>query len=96
MGSSKYIALYALQDEVLETVFEEPSGFYLTGGTALSRYYLNHRYSDDLDFFDHDIAAVPFIARKSLNEYASDLEKINRDIGLQHANSLAEGLAIEL
>ena len=25
--------------------------FYLTGGTALSRFYLNHRYSDDLDFF---------------------------------------------
>lgn len=25
--------------------------FYLTGGTALSRYYLNHRYSDDLDYF---------------------------------------------
>jgi hypothetical protein len=25
--------------------------FYLTGGTALSRAYLNHRFSDDLDFF---------------------------------------------
>ena len=25
--------------------------FYLTGGTALSRGYFNHRYSDDLDFF---------------------------------------------
>jgi predicted nucleotidyltransferase component of viral defense system len=25
--------------------------FYLTGGTALSRFYFNHRYSDDLDFF---------------------------------------------
>lgn len=25
--------------------------FYLTGGTALSRCYLHHRYSDDLDFF---------------------------------------------
>jgi predicted nucleotidyltransferase component of viral defense system len=25
--------------------------FYLTGGTALGRYYLGHRYSDDLDFF---------------------------------------------
>ncbi len=25
--------------------------FYLTGGTALSRYYFNHRYSDDLDLF---------------------------------------------
>jgi len=25
--------------------------FFLTGGTALSRAYFNHRYSDDLDFF---------------------------------------------
>jgi hypothetical protein len=28
-----------------------PVDFYLTGETALSRAYLNHRYSDDLDFF---------------------------------------------
>lgn len=27
------------------------SRFYLTGGTALSSLYLNHRFSDDLDFF---------------------------------------------
>jgi|SRR3989338_2292469 len=27
------------------------STFYFTGGTALSEYYLHHRYSDDLDFF---------------------------------------------
>lgn len=25
--------------------------FFLTGGTALSRYYTHHRYSDDIDFF---------------------------------------------
>ena len=25
--------------------------FYLTGGTALAAFYLNHRYSEDLDFF---------------------------------------------
>ncbi|MFZ1976581.1 MAG: nucleotidyl transferase AbiEii/AbiGii toxin family protein [Bacteroidota bacterium] len=25
--------------------------FFLTGGTALSRHYFNHRYSDDLDLF---------------------------------------------
>jgi len=25
--------------------------FYFSGGTALSRYYLQHRFSDDLDFF---------------------------------------------
>jgi predicted nucleotidyltransferase component of viral defense system len=31
----------------------EAFDFYLTGGTALSRFYFNHRYSDDLDFFIH-------------------------------------------
>jgi len=30
------------------------TAFYLTGGTALSRCYLHHRYSDDLDFFVND------------------------------------------
>ncbi|MDR1696214.1 MAG: nucleotidyl transferase AbiEii/AbiGii toxin family protein [Endomicrobium sp.] len=25
--------------------------FYFSGGTALSEYYLRHRYSEDLDFF---------------------------------------------
>lgn len=27
------------------------SNFYFTGGTALSEFYLKHRYSEDLDFF---------------------------------------------
>lgn len=43
--------LYPLQDKVLKLVELLPVDFYLTGGTALSRAYLNHRYSDDLDFF---------------------------------------------
>ncbi|NCU33548.1 MAG: hypothetical protein EOM23_11615, partial [Candidatus Moranbacteria bacterium] len=44
--------LYPLQDQFL--TFLNNSGvndFYLTGGTALSRFYFQHRYSDDLDFF---------------------------------------------
>ena len=36
---------------MLHLIQEINSSFYLTGGTALSRCYLNHRYSDDLDFF---------------------------------------------
>ena len=28
--------------------------FYFTGGTALSVFYLNHRYSEDLDFFTEE------------------------------------------
>jgi len=43
--------LYPLQDKVLQAVQEVNHSFYLSGGTALSRFYLHHRYSDDLDFF---------------------------------------------
>lgn len=46
--------LTADQEKVLDLVMKN-SGistiFYLTGGTALSEFYLHHRYSDDLDFF---------------------------------------------
>jgi len=37
--------LYPFQDKVLETIGKLPVGFYLTGGTALSRAYIHHRYS---------------------------------------------------
>lgn len=43
--------LYPLQDQVLSLFTNLQSRFYLTGGTAISRFSLNHRYSDDLDFF---------------------------------------------
>ena len=48
---SYYHKLYALQDEIMKIIQRQEVDFYLTGGTALSRRYLNHRYSDDLDFF---------------------------------------------
>ena len=43
--------LYPLQDGVMNTLSRSGTDFFLTGGTALSRAYYNHRYSDDLDFF---------------------------------------------
>lgn len=43
--------LYPLQDEVLAIIDKNGSSFYLTGGTALNRFYNGCRYSDDLDFF---------------------------------------------
>jgi hypothetical protein len=46
--------LYPLQDGVMNTISKCGVRFFLTGGTALSRGYYNHRYSDDLDFFVHD------------------------------------------
>ncbi|GHV76320.1 hypothetical protein AGMMS49942_11410 [Spirochaetia bacterium] len=44
-------SLYPLQDGVLNIISNCKTHFYLTGGTALSRAYYHHRYSDDLDFF---------------------------------------------
>ena len=53
MDSIDYVKLYELQDKVLDIVFDTESIFYLTGGTCLSRFYYEKRYSDDLDFFTH-------------------------------------------
>jgi len=44
-------SLYPLQDGVMSIISQSGTDFFLTGGTALSRAYYNHRYSDDLDFF---------------------------------------------
>ncbi|MEA3349405.1 MAG: nucleotidyl transferase AbiEii/AbiGii toxin family protein [Chloroflexota bacterium] len=55
MSDPLYIhKLYPFQDEALQIINQIETGFYLTGGTAASRGYLNHRYSDDLDFFVND------------------------------------------
>lgn len=43
--------LYPFQDGILNILKELKLPFYLTGGTPLSRYYFNHRYTDDLDLF---------------------------------------------
>jgi hypothetical protein len=50
-SSFYFKTLYPFQDDVLRVVSEAGTGFYLTGGTALSRGYLSHRFSDDLDLF---------------------------------------------
>jgi hypothetical protein len=53
--SSFYLnQLYPLQDEVLAVIRHQETGFYLTGGTAVSRVYCPQRFSDDLDFFVND------------------------------------------
>lgn len=41
-------SLYPFQDRVLQLISALETDFYLTGGTAASRGYLNHRFSEDL------------------------------------------------
>lgn len=53
----EFRVLSDFQADILNTLFEEgvgELGYYLTGGTALSEFYLQHRYSDDLDFFTRE------------------------------------------
>jgi hypothetical protein len=47
--------LYLLQDRALARIRRLDHGFYLSGGTALSRGYFHHRHSEDLDFFANDV-----------------------------------------
>jgi predicted nucleotidyltransferase component of viral defense system len=51
-----YKELYRIQDKVLKVIDEIGLNFYLSGGTALGRFFLSHRYSDDLDFLIHNDA----------------------------------------
>ncbi len=63
ISGKDYRKLYRIQDKVLLALKPVLSDFYLTGGTALGRFYLNHRYSEDLDFFLNKSEAFHFLIR---------------------------------
>ena len=46
--------------------------FFLTGGTGLSAFYLQHRFSEDLDFFSAEAKAIQTVP-PTLIQLASDL-----------------------
>jgi len=59
--------LYPAQDKILNAIGEVfGDAFYLTGGTALSRFYFHHRLSEDLDLFtetENIKTAIPRIVK---------------------------------
>jgi predicted nucleotidyltransferase component of viral defense system len=78
--------LYPLQDGALNAISSYGTRFFLTGGTALSRAYYHHRYSDDLDFFvtndpEYKKQVDTIIARLSDDGFFTDTKsEIIRDI----------------
>lgn len=89
--------LYPLQEKVL-TVFQE-FPFYLTGGTALSRGYYHHRYSDDLDLFVNDsreFERLVFRVIAALRERFEPLEVTTRDDSFCRLFVGTEQLKIEM
>jgi predicted nucleotidyltransferase component of viral defense system len=81
MNSSKkdYNKLYLLQDKFLSWWVTLGLPFYLTGGTALGRFYLNHRLSEDLDFFiNADIHYSNYISQlknKITNQFKVNIQQ---------------------
>ena len=68
---------YQLQDKFLESFFTSKFApdFYLTGGTALTRFYFHHRESVDLDLFTNN-SGVDF------NELNLTAVKISQNLAL--------------
>lgn len=66
--------LTPFQKKVLKafTGIEESKAFYLTGGTALSAFYLAHRLSEDFDLFTSEEPLISIVARK----FKSALEEL--------------------
>lgn len=64
-----------MQDKVIPAFKGSP--FYLTGWTALSRGYYNHRYSDDLDYFVNDHQDFHRIAERQVEKLRRMFDEIN-------------------
>ena len=79
MLEKDYKKLYRIQDKVLQWWKTLNLPFYLTGGTALGRFYLQHRFSEDLDFFTNDNSEykqyIKFINRELKKSFPVDEEK---------------------
>jgi predicted nucleotidyltransferase component of viral defense system len=56
--------LSALQQELVDAFFSEPSSFFLTGGGALAGYYLGHRFTDDLDLFSPPVESMELAVQR--------------------------------
>lgn len=82
------------QRNLLKYLFSQnniSSHFHLTGGTALSEYYLHHRYSEDIDLFSKkevDPLAIQIILKKIAQELGIkriDFQKsFNRNLFFLH------------
>jgi len=81
MSENYYINnLYPFQDLVLKLIMKVDDAFYLTGGTALGRHYLKHRYSDDLDFFVNRENNFKQLSNKIISQLQSEFLSIMKNI----------------
>ena len=68
-------------DKISSSDFFNP-GFYFTGGTALSEFYLKHRYSEDLDFFSEK--------KFSNDQIEMNISKWGKELGFTYSYQFRE------
>ena len=78
--------LNPIQKQVLNQIKKSSflrNNFYFTGGTVLSEFYLQHRYSDDLDFFSENkfdfnlvLQEVGYLAKKFNITFTHQLKEV--------------------
>jgi hypothetical protein len=86
--------LTPFQKKILKafTDIEESTAFYLTGGTALSVFYLAHRLSEDFDLFTSDEPLISIVARK----FTSKLKTLGIQVQeIRNFSSFWEAIASE-
>lgn len=72
------------QEKLIKKISLNPKirdNFFLTGGTALSAFYLEHRYSEDLDFFTH----VPLAVKQVVPLFNQTIEELQARIEYQRS-----------
>ena len=57
-GTTLMEPVFEYQDIVLQALKDQAAPFYLAGGTALAKFYFQHRDSYDLDFFSQDYSVA--------------------------------------
>ena len=86
--------IFEYRDIVLRALKGRTAPFYLAGGTALSRFYFQHRDSYDLDFFSQDYSL------EKIREFAGFIEKATgkkmKLIGGNHREGFAKISIYEL
>ena len=92
--------LTPFQKELLSFLFSDEwfrRYFYLTGGTALSAFYLHHRYSEDLDFFSNDVelTSIPKLFNDAGKKLGCLVEQIQISPGFMRFR-FAEDLKVDV
>lgn len=75
------ITVTKTQETILKSLAGKMDNFYLAGGTALSLFHLNHRFSEDLDFFTQKFNSAEV---KKIADYLKESLKGNIELGGQN------------